>query len=192
MTVVLVPWRPTPEREPLWEHVRAHLEGLGLPIFTGDSDTELFSLSQAFNVAADRPWTRAVLTEADAWVPLEQIHAGLELPGLTYCYDRQVRYTPDETKRFLETGEWPARDLLPAQSHLGSNGVRTITRELWDEVGGYDPRFIGWGAEDVDFVHRCGQTNRIPGPMWELGHEREPAYYQARHANRTLLRKTMT
>lgn len=188
--VVLVPWRPAPDREPLWEHVEAHLAGLGFPIHTGDSDTEIFSLARAFNQAADRPWDAAVLSEADAWVPLDQIHQALQLDGLTYCFDRQIRFTVPETAEFLQHGTYPARPFEEARSALGSNGVRVITRDLWDQLGGYDPRYIGWGAEDYDFWWRAshsGPVNRAEGPMWELSHDRDDAYYEARHRNRRLL-----
>jgi hypothetical protein len=194
--VILVPWRPTPERRPLWRRVKSHLEGLGWPIVTADSPTELFSLAQAFNQAAEAAdglgrWTVAVLSEADVWCPLPQIQTATEWgEGLTYCYDRQLRFTIEETRRHLETGVMPDRELQDAMSHLGSNGVRTITRDLWNQVGGYDPRFVGWGGEDWDFWNRCtkaGTVSRIQGPMWEYGHAREPDYYEARHENRRWL-----
>lgn len=189
--VILVPWRPTPDREGPWEHGRSHLEELGFPIFTADSDGPVFSMAQAFNRAADRPWDKAILSEADVWCPVDQIRAALELGGLVYCYDRHVRLSRPETDRFLEAGVMPDRAAAPAESKLGSNGVRVIDRDLWDLVGGYDERFVGWGAEDNDFLWRCvdagGPVNRVAGPMFELAHEHEPVYRSGYRANRKLL-----
>jgi len=189
--VVLVPWRPTPDREPLWQWVHQHLSRLGYPIHTGDSDTEIFSLARGFNAAADRPWDKAILSEADVFVDLTQITEALEVPAdLTYCYDAHLRLDPGETDQLLHRSVLPRRHPTAAQSRMGSNGVRVVTRRLWDQLTGYDPGFVGWGAEDNDFLARARaltDPKRIPGIMYELHHERDPSYLAAVGENRRRL-----
>lgn len=192
MIVVLVPWRPSPDRESPWQWVRSHLERLGFPIHTADSPSKVFSLAQAFNAAADRPWDRAVLSEADVFVDLSQILEALESSTeLTFCYDSHVRLDAFETARFLDRPVLPSTAPIPAASQMGSNGVRVISRDLWTRLGGYDPAFVGWGAEDNDFLARAratdAQISRIPGVMYELWHDRDPAYLAGRHENRRRL-----
>jgi hypothetical protein len=194
MAVILIPYRGSPDRQILLDRVFTHLSPLNLPIFHGDSDTAIFSLSRAFNAAAENagPWARAILSEADAFVPLDQIRAALSLPDpLVYCYDSHLKLTRTETATFLATGLLPSRAPIPAASTHGSNGIRVISRDLWDQLGGYDPAFIGWGAEDNDFIYRAEELTtptRIPGPMYELHHSRDPIYFSARGANREYLK----
>lgn len=195
-TVILIPWRPSPDRLPLFEFVQAKLAPLPYPIRLADSPTEIFSIAQAFNAAADCEWDYAILTEADVWVGHDQILAGLYLADaypLVYCYDSHLHLTDTETTRLLANPDspLPTRPPTPAASRLGSNGVRVIRRDLWDRVGGYDPRFVGWGAEDNDFINRVRQhaeIARAEGIMYELAHDRDPAYFAARAQNRELLK----
>ena len=45
-------------------------------------------------------------------------------------------------------------------------GNVSVTREVYDRVGGYDPRYRGYGWEDVDFgfrLHRLGAQRRALG-----------------------------
>lgn len=192
--VVLVPWRPEPSRMGPWYLVSQHLEQLGLPLVVADSDTAVFSIGRAFNAAAVQAgnWDRAVFSEADAWVALDQMRAGLEVGGFVYCYDSHLKLTLAETGEYLAIGRLPDREAAAASSFYGSNGIRVIDRELWEQAGGYDPEFIGWGAEDNDMAYRMRrlvEPTRIRGVMYEMEHHRDDEYWEARHANRTLLRK---
>lgn len=194
-TVILIPWRPTPDREPLWNHVRSRLSRFGFPIVTADADSDIFSIGRAFNAAATEAgaWDRAIFSEADVFVADSQIRAALELgEPHVWCYDSHIRLSEEETPLVLDDWPLPVREPEPAQSYMGSNGVRVITRVLWDQVDGYDPAFIGWGAEDNDFIARVRKITepvRVPGIMYELFHERDPRYYAARSANRALLKQ---
>lgn len=53
-------------------------------------------------------------------------------------------------------------------------GIVAVTREAWDTVGGIDPRFEGWGGEDLAFgwalATLVGPLVRVPGPLWHLWH----------------------
>jgi predicted glycosyltransferase involved in capsule biosynthesis len=54
------------------------------------------------------------------------------------------------------------------------SGVLAVPRALWDAVGGFDERFVGWGFEDLAFWSACtalaGGFERIPGRMIHLWH----------------------
>ena len=63
--------------------------------------------------------------------------------------------------------------------------VSALHRELWDEIGGFDERFQGWGFEDLCFMHAAGQVgsvNRVPGIVYHLWHPR-PEGGDADHPN---------
>jgi predicted glycosyltransferase involved in capsule biosynthesis len=70
-----------------------------------------------------------------------------------------------------------------------------VPRKLWDEVGGFDERFVGWGGEDNAFWHACtvisgAEPARVPGYAYHLWH---PAASNKRDAqyrtNRELWRR---
>lgn len=65
-------------------------------------------------------------------------------------------------------------DYTPAPSTAAM--VVVITRDDFERVGGFDPRFKGWGAEDVSFALACrtlvGNTKIMLGESFALWHQR--------------------
>jgi len=53
-------------------------------------------------------------------------------------------------------------------------GITVLSRAAWLEVDGIDPRFLGWGGEDVAFGWAletlCGDPVRLPGRLVHLWH----------------------
>jgi GT2 family glycosyltransferase len=53
-------------------------------------------------------------------------------------------------------------------------GAVVVSRAAFEEVGGYDERFVGWGWEDTSFAialeKLCGPQTRVPGPLYHLWH----------------------
>jgi hypothetical protein len=72
-------------------------------------------------------------------------------------------------RRALDRPEHPA----PA-----GGGISVMHRDAFEAVGGIDPRFIGWGGEDISFAWALetlvGQCFRGGVPMWHLYHARAP------------------
>jgi predicted glycosyltransferase involved in capsule biosynthesis len=56
----------------------------------------------------------------------------------------------------------------------GVGGLIVLLRKSFDEVGGFDERFKGWGREDSAFRHTmdaiCGKYNRIKVDLYHLWH----------------------
>src|SRR5690606_47260 len=42
----------------------------------------------------------------------------------------------------------------------GQGGLVFFSRDVWDEIGGFESRFTGWGNEDIDFAERVRRTGR--------------------------------
>lgn len=57
-------------------------------------------------------------------------------------------------------------------------GLVVLSRATYDLVGGIDPRFVGWGGEDISFARAldtlAGPAFRMREPMWHLWHEPQP------------------
>jgi len=134
-----------------------------------------FSKSGAVNDAARRASGKYfVIIDADAYLPGDVIRtavARIERAArkghrLWYIpYRRVFRLTPEASRRVLDSDPCdPERfpsppDDLDVESMEGSAFghhfgalIQIMPREAFFAVGGMDPRFRGWGGEDVSFV----------------------------------------
>lgn len=204
--VVLVPYRAdTGARAKAWRYVRPILEELGYPIFVGDDGTQPFSVSRSWNHAAELAgdWDRAILHAPDVILddPARLHHAVEEAADrMVYAYNHYKLLNAAGTQILYQGGKPPERHVVhqrrPAQM-IDIGGPRAIPRALWERVGGFDPRFIGWGGEDTAFAHCCrilaGPSGRLPGVLWSLYHPRHrktDPFYGRREANRVFARET--
>lgn len=176
---MLVPRRADPWRDRLWRYVRAHLSRtVDWPIFEGYSTDGPFNRSAAINAAARRPWRIAVILDADTVVDPARLRAAVNATR------HGVLALPHDQFRSLTrrgTGQVLAGRILPEEAPVRWVRAETkssclcIGRELWDEVGGFDERFRGWGFEDAAFYAACRQiagVQRIGGPVHHLWHPR--------------------
>lgn len=176
---ILVPRRAgDPRRDATWEYVRAHWEAMGLPIHEGHHDEGPFNAAAARNEAARLAgdWEVAVFVDADTVMldhsPVRKAIALAARSGqFVRPYDRYWMTDEDSADELIRTGARPRR-----ARRLGSGfhgGVNVVPRRLWDDVGGYDERFRGWGWEDTAFEYACralGGFHQLPGEVFHLWH----------------------
>lgn len=180
---ILVPRRADGgRRDELWSWVRDRWERErpDWPIFEGHHDDGPFNRSAAINAAAEAAgdWTVAIIADGDTFAGTSQAEAAVEAADSTgkivfgyhrYCYlsragsDRVMAGYAGSWERFIE---W---------SHLNAcSGMVVVARRLWDKVGGFDPKFVGWGEEDIAFSMACqalaGDHLRVSGDVWHLWH----------------------
>lgn len=193
----LVPWRSDDEyRDKLWDYCRARWERdfPGIPIVMGESPPGPFNRSAAINDAAEGEWDIAVVLDADVMCKAEQVHEAITaawgMGHLTFAFDEYRGLTPHMTAKVLSDEpvrnqwspqpQWQAPEVwnkgVRFRSTIHESSVVVVPRELWDELDGFDERFVGWGQEDVAFAQAArvigGETHRIPGPVWHLWHAR--------------------
>ena len=105
-----------------------------------------------------------VFNDADSICPIDQMYQAIRLateaPGLVFAYDLYVRRTKD------------GRD---GETFMGSPSMAcvAISRACFEEVGGFDESYVGWGYEDLDFAMRCNAlwpNRRVTGPVYHLWH----------------------
>lgn len=192
MTVVmLVPRRADGgRRDQLWRFVRDWWtrELPDLKIIEGHHDDGPFNRSAAINVAADQAgdWDIAVIADADVVTDPAQLAAAIDLARATgrctLAYTNYAALREQITEDVLAgyDGDWSKGARLKMTNHVSS--LVAVPRRLWDEVDGFDERFVGWGHEDLAFAAACrvlgGGIERIPGTVWHLWHadtaERNP------------------
>lgn len=179
--VVLVPRRPDPWRDRLWRYVRSGLvRDVDWPIFEGLSESGPFNRAAAINSAARRPWRIAVILDADTVIDPARLRAGVNAAR------KGVLVLPHDRFRSLtrrSTGQVLSGRILPEDGQVRwvrpetKSSCLCIGRDLWEEVGGFDERFRGWGFEDAAFYAACRQlagVQRIGGPVHHLWHPRSP------------------
>lgn len=136
----------------------------------------------------------SVITDADTFVPIEQIWAAAHLAQATDrlvpAYGPHIRLDKVATQAVLDGGKIPLRRKGIENC---SSGCIAVSRSLNDAVGGHDERFVGWGGEDRAFQYTCdtlaGPGERIAGPSIHLYHPPQPDAKKAsvtRQANEAL------
>ena len=180
--VALVPWRSDGgRRDVLWAWVRERWERLHpeWPVYVGESPDGPFCRSHALNRAskAAGAWDVAVLLDADAIVDPDRLREAVlkadTTGGFVIAYDRYCYLDKPMTDRILDgftNNWWPGVEWSMTNT---CSTVVTVPRRLWDQVGGFDEGFIGWGFEDCAFSVACaafGGRYRVPGELWHLWH----------------------
>lgn len=166
-----------------------------IPIVEGhDDDHGLFNRSRAMNRARFLAGDVDVLfiLDADVAASAAQVHAAVDLAArtgqLAIGYEAWVGLTEAGTEQVLagDRDDWARHKLVRYTTSVSS--LVAVPAALWDEVGGFDERFEGWGLEDSAFELACrtigGGAHRVPGVCWHLWHPRNmKADHAARRAN---------
>lgn len=191
--VILVPRREgVPERDLNWSWIRDWWRN-NLPefeIFEGSHELGLFNRSCAINRAAGyadwkqpEPWDVAIIIDADVICDPARVRAAVAQAQTTgrMVMPFNVRYDLNEagSKQVMDGfhGSW--RPFIRHTYNQMVSSVNVVTRQLWNDVGGFDEGFIGWGFEDNAFCVACrtfggGEEIRIQGDLWHFFHRTAP------------------
>lgn len=174
-----------PDRAAAFDFVARWWRSLGLPVLVGRlPETTAWSKGAAVDSVIDRAKTDGlIIADADALLTREGASDALRAVahGSAWAqpHGRVLRLARNETKRVYRLGV----DVLP---RLGGSsrpappggGIVVLSREAYDTVGGIDPRFHGWGGEDISFARAldtlAGYGIRFGGTLWHLYHQRTP------------------
>ncbi len=185
MIPVLVPRRPDGgRRDAIWEYLRGEVWATScFQVVEGtDGGDGPFNRSKALNRAAldAGSWDVAIIADSDTFVDPSQLLAALELATRTM----RLAVTHTEWRNLTEattvamlarSGEVERLYDTVRTGGLAVSGVLAVARPLWDQVGGFDEAFVGYGWEDLAFARACGIVRgieRVPGPAWHLNHDR--------------------
>lgn len=174
------------QRRRVWAWVTAWYTSRGYRVHDGVCHSPTWCKAEAFNGVSDD-----VVVAADAdclpdpqglvWAVKRAGVHGWAVPG-----SKVRRIAPEPTEALLmcdpATTDAPEpRAPLESAEHdvLPGGGIVAVHGDLWDEVGGFDPRFVGWGGED--WALGCALTTLAnsmalvrPGVIWHLYHPAQP------------------
>lgn len=196
-TVILCPRRAgQPERDRIWDCLlkrwaRLHAD---LPLYEGHHDHGPFNRSAAINRAAraadmDGRWDFAVIIDSDILIDARQLKNGLKLAKktgkVTWPFERWRGLSREATERLVADPAGPLSEASTEQLEdcVEKTNPRSwsccfiVPRPVWDDLGGFDERFEGWGWEDMAFQSAvCGLHghNRLPGDVFHLWHPLTP------------------
>lgn len=192
MISFLIPYRDGPGRGSLLNYVHRALKE-DWPnaeiIVSGGSPSGVFNRSAARNAAADQArGTVYVFVDADSIAPVDQVGLAIAAAGANgwaFPYDRYYSLTKEFSEAKMDAGGaplflgdkdyefvFPGPDQVDRPPSVG--GMVAVHRDVFEQVGGYDERFTGWGFEDRAFALALegllGPASRIPGPLYHLWH----------------------
>lgn len=154
---VLLPFTSDDEwRTRALAHVQAHYasEHPEWEVIVGRS-SEPWSKGAALADARSRAsGTVLVAADADVVLPPKELAAavGAVLDGAHWAqpYRWVQRLAPDATQALYD-GTPLARPRHRSHRAVTGGGIVVVAADVWDDVGGVDPRYLGWGGEDVSF-----------------------------------------
>jgi hypothetical protein len=182
--IFAVPYRSDDggRRDRIWDWVRNRLEELhsDWPIFVGEHTDGEFNRSAAINTAArdGGDWDVMVISDADSFVDGDQLRRAVDLchqhEQVTFAYDRFAylnKRMSDLVLNGFTDNWWPGVEWTMTNT---CSSMVCVPRKPWDESGGADEGFVGWGGEDIAISHML-QTfgngmKRVNGEVWHLWH----------------------
>ena len=139
--------------------------------------------SWTFNIGAKQArGSVLVLHDNDMLVPsdyaasiLEQVRQGFQVVNLK----RFIFYLNEQHTNSVLDGKAEVTDKAPLSivQNLEAGGSVAITRQAFEQIGGMDELFIGWGGEDNEFWERAQTLNVWPYawlPLVHLWHLSQP------------------
>lgn len=179
-----------PSRDRAWRYCSDRLRRQlpGAEIVVGNAEREGgFSIAASRNAAVAAS-SGSVLVLIDADMVLED---GALLGSIATVGDGPIvaykwlrRCTPEETDAIILSETFPPDP--PVQT--GTSAAFVLTRAIFEAVGGFDERFVGWGGEDNAFrrtVKRRFGVRRYPSLAFHLWHPRS----ERGERNRELMRR---
>jgi len=206
---VVIPWRTdggSRQRIHDWVFERWSLVYPTTAIIVADSGDETFSRGASRNVGVEQSSTSVVVLADSDTVPIKAFVdaavATAERGTMCFAYDKKRYYNLAEgpTERYLNLS--PMTEVtkpLPGEyEHELTSwaGMIAVPRANFDQIGGYDERFVGWGHEDLAFQIKmdaeCGPHERVNGGyVVHLWHPRGDATFDTTHElqNRALFKQ---
>lgn len=185
-------------RDRLWRFLKQYY--WHLPIYEGYHKDGPFNRSLGLNIAATMAgnWDVGVFIDSDAYIAPKQLEEAVELARRTQKvvspFTTVAELNQPATMQVLESGE-PL--FSPADGQLEKirterlqtqSLVLVVPRNIFEQIGGFDEKFVGWGGEDNAFWHAAtvvgGEVLRLDGSVYHMWHQPASRQYQPKNNQR--------
>ncbi|MEF2965956.1 galactosyltransferase-related protein [Paenibacillus sp. M1] len=183
---VLIPYKPDQgPRDKAFGYVKRFYETYmpAAQLCIGEVDGEPFSRSQAINrAAAKAKGSVFVVVDNDIIYDPALLLRSIELLNehqWVIPFTTIHRLSKGYSERLVLTGsgQWPLPekpDTKTAGATYFVGGMNVLLRSSFEQVGGYDERFRGWGGEDEAFAYALdtliGKHRRLEGELIHFWH----------------------
>ena len=165
---IIIPWRDAGEP---WRSKHFHFlldhYSKDFNIIIGDSEGEFNRSAARNNGVLNSTSEVSVIIDADNFIPIHQIKNAIVLASnkkiLVKPFSSFGYLTEESTNLFYECfddlyTDFYAKHMEPPQEDF-TGGAYVMRKSLWQDLGGMDEGFIGWGAEDDAFHLLCKENN---------------------------------
>jgi hypothetical protein len=188
--LVLVPWRPSPEREVAWSWVadryREHHPDWELRLCEGPDGPWCKAAALMPAAAEAEPGQLLVIADADVWCEgiLDAVQAVRAGAAWAIPHLMVHRLTAAATSGLCSGAEpWELETTQAPYQGVAGGGLVVLERETVVEVP-LDRRFVGWGQEDQSWAIALaclfGEPWRGTAPLIHLWHPPQPRLTRAR------------
>ncbi len=180
---VCIPFRPVDsERVANLACTVRQWEALGWPVHLGDHEGERFhrgvAINNAVREATDEGADVVVVCDCDFLLDdnrqaVQACEAALRDGSYVVAFSFMRALGQQGTDAMRAGRRWQNRDVIENVALIWGNCFAIPTDLFW-KVCGFDPRFLGWGAEDIAFLVSAstmgGPKSRIAGGSYHLTH----------------------
>jgi len=172
---IVIPWRESKSRVEIFKHL-INWYTINFPtweIILSDSGDSLFNLSASRNKGIKKAISLGadvvVVSDADFFTSkdslIKSVLNAIKTDNLSVPYTEYIELTEYGTTEFLKNN----KDSLSMFNRKNNNpklingftnrfwvcsGINIITKNLFEDFGGYDENYSGWGQEDIDYHKR--------------------------------------
>jgi hypothetical protein len=155
---VVIPWREQNHRIKALNAMKDHYSNFfkDKEIFWADSGSEIFSRAQSINLGLkhffDRGFDVVIVNDADTISNINSLNDAVNLANdvgeIVMPYNVYNTFNEDNTKSYPHKPSDSIDRLHPC------SGSMAIPVKVYNEIGGFDENFIGWGPEDQEYQYR--------------------------------------
>ena len=132
-------------------------------------DSGSFKKSKIINEAANFCTTKYIwIHDCDVVLPFDEIIKDIEHQHIIKPFNTIFHLDEEDSKKYIDGPDFELKEGSLHSDYFGKYSL-IVNMDIFNEIGGFDEKFVGWGWEDLDFVHN--RITKIPGiEIYKMDH----------------------